>query len=213
MTPGPEVDDDRAVAHDDTGVQDEAVGPTGPAALLAEARRDVLAASVLAVVVGVAGLLLGVLWALTAPAELVVVAAGGAASLTDEAGHLFDATALFALLAMAFGVLAGAVAWRLRAHRGPLMLIAAVVGALAGAYVAAWLGTAIAPGSAPVAVLLDRARAAGDGVPGPPVPATLATVPASLGSWWTVTLAGLGAALGYLLPAIWLGAEGLDRDA
>ena len=212
MRPGSEVDDDRADALPDAGATDEAVGPTGPAALLTEARHDVLAASVLAVVVGVAGLLLGVLWALTAPSELVVVAAGGTAPLSDETSHLFDATALFALLAMAFGVVAGAAAWRLRARRGPLMLVAAVVGALAGAYVAARLGTAIAPGSAPVGVLLDRARAAGDGVPGPPVPATLATVPAALGSWWTVTLAGLGAALGYLLPAIWLGAEALDRD-
>lgn len=186
-------------------------GPVGAARLVAEARADLGSAAVLAVAALVVGVPLGLLWAVTAPVQLVVLTGSGQAALTDEATHVFDATALFALLATASGVLVGAVAWRLRAHRGPVLLVAAVAGTVAGAWIAARVGVAIAPGAPPVDVLLDRTQVSSSGTRGPPVPAVLATVPATIGSWWTITLAGLGAALAYLLPAIWLGEEAMDR--
>ncbi len=188
-------------------------GPGGQvgAALVAEARADLGSAAVLAVAALVVGVPLGLLWAVTAPVQLVVLTGSGQAALTDEATHVFDATALFALLATASGVLVGAVAWRLRAHRGPVLLVAAVAGTVAGAWIAARVGVAIAPGAPPVDVLLDRTQVSSSGTRGPPVPAVLATVPATIGSWWTITLAGLGAAVAYLLPAIWLGEEAMDR--
>ena len=205
---GPLAEPDAVVRTSDEPADGDPEGPTGPVGvgpLAAEARADLMPAAVLAVVALVAGVPLGLLWAATAPAQLVVTAGSGQAALTDEAAHIFDATAVFGLLATALGVLVGATAWRLRAHRGPVLLVAAVAGALAAGWIGARVGVAVAPGAAPVDVLLDRAQASSTGTPGPPVPAVLATVPATIGSWWTTTLAGLGAALAYLLPAIWLG--------
>ena len=49
------------------------------------------------------------------------------------------------------------------------------------------------------------------GTPGPPIPATLTTVPAEIGSYWTVLGAGVGAVLAYLLCAIALGVDDLGR--
>ncbi len=169
--------------------------------------------TVLAVLVG--GLLLGVLWALVAPGQKTVTTATGAsAGLAAESDHVFDATAVFFLLACAFGVVVGALAWRVRDRRGPVMLFGIAVASTAGAWLAARVGTWLAgplTDRNPVGVLLDRAEASSSGTPGPPIPATLATVPAEIGSFWMVLGAGVGAVLAYLLCAIALGVDDLGR--
>ncbi|HEY2220519.1 DUF2567 domain-containing protein [Actinomycetospora sp.] len=169
--------------------------------------------TVLAVVAG--GLLLGVLWALVAPGqETVTTAAGASAGLAAESDHVFDATAVFFLLASAYGVVVGVLAWQARSRRGPVTLAGVALASTAAAWVAARVGTWLAgplTDRHPVGVLLDRAEASSSGTPGPPIPATLTTVPAVIGSFWTVLGAGVGAVLAYLLCAIALGTDDLGR--
>jgi hypothetical protein len=168
---------------------------------------------VLAVVAG--GLLLGVLWALVAPGqETVTTATGASAGLAAESDHVFDATAVFFLLASAYGVVVGALAWRARSLRGPVTLAGVALASTAAAWVAARVGTWLAgplTDRNPVGVLIDRAEASASGTPGPPIPATLTTIPAEIGSFWTVLGAGVGAVLAYLLCAIALGIDDLGR--
>lgn len=168
---------------------------------------------VLAVLVG--GVLLGLLWALVAPGRATVTTATGAsAPLAGESDHVFDATAVFFLLATAYGVVVGALAWRTTTRRGPVILLGIAVASTAAAWVAARVGTWLAgplTDRHAVGVLLDRAEASSSGAPGPPIPATLATMPAEIGSFWTVLGAGVGAVLAYLLCAITLGAYDLGR--
>jgi hypothetical protein len=170
--------------------------------------------TVLAVLVG--GLLLGLLWALVAPGQATVSTATGAtAPLAAESDHVFDATAVFFLLATAYGVVVGALAWRARSRRGPVTLLGIAVAATAAAWVAARVGTWLAgplTDRHPIGVLLDHAEASASGTPGPPIPATLVTLPAGIGSSWTVLGAGIGAVLAYLLCAIALGADDLGRE-
>lgn len=71
--------------------------------------------------------------------------------------HAFDAVAIYVLLVGALGVIAGAVAWRMRHRRGPVLLAAATVGALVGAWVAGRIGAILAGAPAPIPVLLDPA--------------------------------------------------------
>jgi len=182
-------------------------------------RREVLGdvRPVLRIVLAVlgGGLLVGVLWALVAPGQTTVTTATGAsAGLAAESDHVFDATAVFFLLATAYGVVVGALAWRARRRRGPVMLLGIAAATTAGAWLAARVGTWLAgplTDRNPVGVLLDRAEASSTGTPGPPIPATLATVPAEIGSFWTVLGAGVGAVLVYLLCAIALGVDDLGR--
>ncbi|NMO93276.1 DUF2567 domain-containing protein [Actinomycetospora sp. TBRC 11914] len=169
---------------------------------------------VVAVLVG--GLLLGLLWALVAPGQATVTTATGAsAQLAAESDHVFDATAVFFLLVTAYGVVVGALAWRIRTRRGPVVLVGVAVASTAAAWVAARVGTWLAgplTDRQAIGVLLDRAEVSASGTGGPPIPATLVTLPAEIGSWWTVLGAGIGAVLAYLLCAITVGADDLGRE-
>lgn len=188
--------------------------PTGPHPVelgRAELRGDLPAGWTVLGLALLGGLAVGAVWALVAAGLPVVLLGARTAPLTDQGNRVFDATALFVLLVVAFGVLVGGLAWRWRTRRGPVVLAGAVLGALAGAWLAARTGTWWASGSAPVPTLLERARASADGLPGPPVPALRTTQPPVLGSWWAILTGGLGAALGYVVPAIVLGEEDLDR--
>lgn len=175
---------------------------------LADVRADVPAALRLALGVVAAGLPLGVLWAFLAPGVGTVVLAGGASgALPGENDHAFDAVAVFVLLVAAFGVIAGVVAWRRRAVRGPVALASVVLASLVAAWLAGRVGGALAAGPvlpSPVPVLIDRAATSGGGPgPAPPtLPGTLTTTPASPGPWWAAVAAGLTAALSYVAGAI-----------
>jgi hypothetical protein len=196
---------DEFVAETPTGVltRGELVGDLRPVLRIA-----------LAVLVG--GLLVGLVWALVAPGQATVsTAAGASAPLAAESDHVFDATAVFFLIVTAYGVVVGALAWRARSRRGPVMLLGIAVGSTAGGWVAARVGTWLAgplTDRHPIGVLLDRAEASASATPGPPIPATLVTLPAQIGSFWTVLGAGIGAVLAYLLCAIALGADDLGRE-
>ncbi|MCD2190055.1 DUF2567 domain-containing protein [Actinomycetospora soli] len=182
-----------------------------------ELRSDLRPTVLTMVVVALSGVLLGLLWALIAPGQATVTTATGATSpLAAESDHVFDATAIFFLLATAYGVVVGALAWRRVDRRGPVILLGVGVATTAGAWIAASVGTALAgplTDRSPIGVLLDRAEATGSATAGAPIPATLSTVPATIGSFWTVLGAGLGAVLAYLLCAIALGEDDMCRPA
>jgi hypothetical protein len=87
-----------------------------------------------------------------------------------------------------------------------------MVAAVAGSLLAAWLaGRVGATTTTPVPVLVDPTAAGAAGVPGAPLPAVLTSLPASPGPWWTALVAGLLAALAYVLAAIVDGHEDMGR--
>lgn len=187
------------------------------AALLsrAELRADVPVTLRLGAILVVAGLPLGAAWALLAPRVDTVTLAGGVGSapLPGANDHAFDAVAVFALLVAAFGVVAGAVAWRRRTSRGPVMLLGAVLGALVGAWLAGRVGVWLALTPNPVPIMVDHAAASSANTPGPPLPATLGAPAASPGPWWLALVAGLTAAVAYLASAIVVGQEDMRRSS
>ena len=87
----------------------------------------------------------GVVWALLAPTERVlVVGPGRGAALTGESAHHFDALAIFVCVALATGLLTAAAAWRVRRARGPILQCALLFGSLAGAELMSWIGEFVA---------------------------------------------------------------------
>jgi hypothetical protein len=178
-----------------------------------ELRGDVPAGLRYAAILVVVGLPLGALWAFLAPVvHVVALPGGGSGSPAGEADHAFDAVAIHVLLVAAFGVIAGAVAWRRRHRRGPVLLVALVAGTLLGAWAAGRIGSLLAWAASPVPVLVDPAALSRSGAPGGPVPAVLTSVPPSPGPWWIALVAGLAGALTYVLAAIVDGHEEMGRD-
>jgi hypothetical protein len=178
----------------------------------AELRADLPAGLRFAGIVAVAGLLVGASWSVLAPVVHVVALPGaGSGSPAGEADHAFDAVAVQVLLTGALGVVAGAVAWHRRHRRGPVLMVAAVAGSLIAAWLAGRVGAVLATTTTPVPVLVDPTAVGAAGVPGPPLPAVLTSLPASPGPWWTALVAGLLAALAYVLAAIVDGHEDMGR--
>lgn len=96
-----------------------------------------------------AGVLAGAAWAWLAPpiAAVIGLTRGGErvhGYVGDAADHLFLGAFLLPGLVSVVAVVATAVVWRWRAHRGPAMVGALTVGALAGTAVAAGVGAALA---------------------------------------------------------------------
>jgi hypothetical protein len=94
------------------------------------------------------GVVIGVLWAWLAPAVHGVVALTKdgervRAHLGAEADHFFVAAFLMVGMLSAMAVIAAALVWQWRAHRGPLMVVALALGAAAAAGVAAGVGAAL----------------------------------------------------------------------
>ncbi|MGQ5263065.1 DUF2567 domain-containing protein [Micromonospora sp. ZYX-F-536] len=116
------------------------------------------AATVLGTVLTLAvlGALLGLLWAALAPDTPVLKTAEGAIYAQPQPEQPIAADGWFSLLGLAFGALAALVLWfALRRWRGPVGLLAAVLGALAAAPVAWQVGRRI--GLATFDRLLDTA--------------------------------------------------------
>lgn len=108
-------------------------------------RREVRAALGVLLAVLLVSALGGVLWAMLAPTErVVVVEPGRGAALTGESTHRFDAMALFVCIAIGAGVLTAAAVWRLRRVRGPIMQCALLFGSLVGAELMSWFGELVA---------------------------------------------------------------------
>jgi hypothetical protein len=157
-------------------------------------RADLRPGLAVLVAVTVLGLPLGWLWSVLAPSVVVGRGPGGVvAPLLSQSEHRFDALAVFVLLGLAAGVLTGVAVWLLRSRRGPVVLIAATVGALAAACLARYTGELLATG---------HGAAAGE----------LAALAASVGSWWAVVAQPLGVALAYGSAVAWNGHDDLGRQ-
>jgi hypothetical protein len=110
------------------------------------------------------GVLLGLLWVALAPGTPVIRTADGAVYAEPQPEQPIAADGWFSLLGLGFGVLATLGLWfLLRRHRGPLGLLAVVLGCLGAAVVAWRLGRTIGLAtyerlltSAPVGESFDR---------------------------------------------------------
>jgi uncharacterized membrane protein YeaQ/YmgE (transglycosylase-associated protein family) len=151
--------------------------------------------------VAVLGLPLGALWSWLAPPELVMrsdraATPGGVLPFAGQSEHRFDDMATFLLLGLAAGVLTGAVLWLLRQRRGPLVLVAGVLGSLVAAWLAMriglWLAAARYPDLASTGLALPRA----------PV----------LESSWVVIAQPFGVAVTYCITTAWNGTANLCRE-
>lgn len=101
-----------------------------------------------AVGLALAGILVGALWAWLAPSLQGVVALNleGArvrGYVGEEADHLFIAAFLMVGFLGVLAIVAAVWAWSLRAHRGPEMVCALTIGAMASAAVATGVGAAL----------------------------------------------------------------------
>ena len=98
----------------------------------------------LSIVAGTAllGLAAGYVWSAVAPRAALVMISHGAASLVQaETTAFIAADAAFGLIALAGGVVSGTLGYLVGVRRyGPLAMIGVLVGALAAAYLARWVG-------------------------------------------------------------------------
>lgn len=106
--------------------------------------------AVLIVIVGltVAGAVVGALWSWIAPPVHGVIALTKSgnrvhAYLGNEADHFFVAAFMMLGLLWVVAVVAPVLVWQWRAHRGPLMVVALSVGAVASAAVATAVGAVL----------------------------------------------------------------------
>lgn len=170
----------------------------GPVRPLVVVKADLLPSVSLLSLIGVLGIPLGWVWSLLAPPERVRVFDGGQlVPLQLESWHRFDALAVYALLGLATGVVTGAAVWMLRERRGPVIMIAAVLGGL----LAAWLGTQIGVAFANSAYAIVTAPAVGDVIERAP----------RIESMWVLVAQPLATALVYGLAAGWNGRDDLGR--
>ncbi len=114
-------------------------------------KADLLPAVSTLFTVSLFGLAVGWLWSLLAPPQRMVIAQDGkAVPLTAESFHRFDDLALFTVMGLGAGLCTGLAVWFLRERRGPVMLVAAVLGAAAGGWLAMRVGLGWAEGRYPV---------------------------------------------------------------
>lgn len=161
-------------------------------------KADLLPALSVLSLFGLLGVPLGWLWARLAPPQKSQVLSDGKPSAIDiESWHAFDAMAIFVLLSVAMGVLIGVVVWLLRERRGPVAMVAAVLGSL----MAAWLGTLMGG-----AFLGDRYTPKQ-----PPKVGDIVEQAPQIGTGWVLLAAPLATALVYGLLAAWNGRDDLGR--
>lgn len=177
--------------------------PGAPAATRRGGGRAAVVALGAALLLTVLGAPLGLLWALVAPGTPVRMTAEGAVYATPQPEQPIAADGWFSLLGLGFGVLAAITLWVvLRRRRGPVGLVAGILGGLGAAVVAWQVGRRIGLGT--FQRLLDTAP-----------PGTDFTKPADLRAggidWYgplpvphgNLLLAAFGAAVTYTLLAGW----------
>lgn len=144
------------------------------------------------------GLLLGWVWSLLAPPQHGALRENGeAVPMLVESFHRFDAVGIFMVLNLAAGVLIAAGLWMLRGRRGPVVLLAAVVGSVLGSLLAIGIGNAFANGMHP----MPSNAQVGDLVRMAPQISTL----------WVVLVQPFALAMAYGLAASWNGLDDLGR--
>ncbi|MCY0937686.1 hypothetical protein [Streptomyces sp. H34-S4] len=135
--------------------------PAAPASEPAFSPSDIRDGAAIALVIGVAGVLLGLLWVWLAP-RVQYVSNGEAVFLRDtESEARIGADGTFLLLSVGFGVLSAAAVFLWRRSGGAAQVVGLAVGSVFAALVGWRVGLWLGPSSDLVAV----ARRAGKGVP------------------------------------------------
>lgn len=161
-------------------------------------KADLLPALSALSLVAVLGVPVGWLWSRLAPSQQNTVSSDGELiPVLVESYHRFDGLALYMLLSAGAGVLTAAVLWSVRGRRGPVLLLAAVLGSV----IAAWLGTRMGTSFAGNLYPAPQAPRPGDPVETAPRLDTLAAV----------LVQPLALALVYGLAASWNGLDDLGR--
>lgn len=160
-------------------------------------KADLIPAISVLSTVGLLGMLVGFAWSRLAPTQHKLVYADQLVPLTDESYHRFDALAVFAVLCLAAGVVTGAIVWLLRERRGPVVMIAAVL----GGGLAAWLAQTVGTSWAASRYAVTGAPKVGD---------VIAQAP-ELETAWGLLAWPLATALVYGVLAAWNGMPDLGR--
>ena len=138
--------------------------PIEPVAPPRNRSAELRSAFVVALAVAAAGAGLGFLWHLLAPPLPLRKAEGGLAYLAPDPEQQVAQDGWFAILGLAFGILASLLVWVLiRKWRGPLQLFAVVLGAIGAGFLAWEVGSQIGleefrsqVASAPLETVVER---------------------------------------------------------
>jgi len=160
-------------------------------------KADLLPAVILLGLIPLLGMGVGWLWSRLAPPQRMTFVDGGAVPLPVESYHRFDDLAVYTVLCMGIGVVTGVGAWFLRERRGPVIMIAVVLGSAIGAWLAIKTGVGMADGRYPV--------------PAAPKLGDLFDKAPRLESQWAILTWPLTAALAYGGLAAWNGRDDLGR--
>ncbi|MBP2324056.1 xanthosine utilization system XapX-like protein [Kibdelosporangium banguiense] len=161
-------------------------------------KQDLLPAISVVSLVSLLGIPLAYLWSLLAPSQLKAVSRSGQlVPLTAESYHRFDSMAVFVALSLGAGLVVGVSVWFMRERRGPVAMVAVVLGSLLAAYLAT-LMTGLFTGW-----LYDVPTALNVG--------DVVDVAPTIESTWVILAQPLAAALAYGVLAAWNGLDDLGR--
>jgi hypothetical protein len=160
-------------------------------------KPDLLPAVSILSTVSLLGMVVGWIWSRLAPPQRIQVLADRQVPLPVESYHRFDDLALFVLLCLGAGLFTGLGVWLLRERRGPVIMVAAVLGSL----VAAWLAMRVGVSWAEGRFTVEGAPKVGDVVSKAP----------QLESGWAIVAWPLTTALAYGIFSAWNGMDDLGR--
>ncbi len=107
-------------------------------------RREVGVAVAAVGALALLGVAVGALWTAVSPHVGVVITSGGPSFQPNGGDEFYAAEGVFGLISVVMGVLSAVATWYgLRQWRGPMQLLALVLGGLAGAVVAWQLGRSL----------------------------------------------------------------------
>jgi Protein of unknown function (DUF2567) len=160
-------------------------------------KADLMPAVSLLFAIPLLGMVVAWLWSRLAPPQRMRVLSDRTVPLPVESYHRFDDLALFLVLGLGAGLVTGLGVWFLRARRGPVIMVAAVLGSAGAAWLAMRMGVGWAEGRFPV----PASPAAGEVILKAPV----------LESAWGIVAWPLTTALVYGVLAAWNGMDDLGR--
>ena len=164
-----------------------------------EVRADLRSSVVLVLVLALTGIPAGLLWWALAPRADFRVTDTGPEAITQVSGELLVADdAVYALVLLGVGLLAGAAAWFLRRRRGVATVLALALGGCAAAVIAWQVGELLGAGPSEAELADVGARV---------------TTSLTLGSPPAMALAPFGALLAYVAAVLYARDDGLGRTA
>ncbi|MGY1803932.1 LPXTG cell wall anchor domain-containing protein [Blastococcus sp. SYSU D00922] len=175
--------------------------PTAPAMWRGwpEVRADLRSSVLVVLALAAAGIPAGLLWWALAPRADFRVTASGPEAIGQVTEELLVADdAVYALVLLGVGLLAGAAAWFLRRRRGVATVLALALGSCATAVVAWQVGELLGAGPSEAELADVGARV---------------TTSLTLGSPAAMALAPFGALLAYVAAVLYARDDGLGRTA